>query len=70
MVRDGRVFANTDYPGLEIRYTIDGTEPNEYSTSYSKPFPMAAEVRLKSFDARRRASRTVNVTGQTTVPAH
>ena len=59
VIRDGRLHANTAFPGLEIRYTTDGSEPVESSTLYSGPVAVNGNVKLSTFDTRGRASRAV-----------
>jgi hexosaminidase len=61
VVRDGQVFANVAYPGLDIRYTTDGTEPAADSTRFQRPLPSGQNVRLRTFDSDGRGSRTVDV---------
>lgn len=50
-VVDGRVVMNSPYPDAEIRYTLDGKEPDLSSPLYAGPFsPGAArQVRAKLF---------------------
>lgn len=62
IVRNGRVEANVELPGLDIRYTTDGTEPELASTLYSESVPIHGVVRLRTFDTRGRGSRTVTLT--------
>lgn len=47
---NGVLKANIEYPGLVIRYTTDGAEPNENSTLYSQPVSVKGKVKLKAFD--------------------
>ncbi len=61
VVRDGLLTANTAFPGLEIRYTTDGSEPVASSTLYSGPVEVGDTVKLSTFDTRGRASRSVAV---------
>jgi hexosaminidase len=61
VVRDGRVSANVAFPGLAIRYTTDGTEPDSAAALFQKPIPLSPDIKLRSFDRRGRGSRTVNV---------
>ena len=61
VVMDGKLHANVTFPGLEIRYTTDNTEPTRESTLYEKPVNVTGKVKLKTFDTRGRSSRTVEV---------
>jgi hexosaminidase len=61
MARDGLVYTNTALPGLTVRYTVDGSEPNEKSTVYSEPIQLEREINLRSFDTRGRGGRTVEL---------
>jgi hexosaminidase len=61
VVRSGMVYANIAFPGVVIRYTTDGSEPDQSSPAYSAPFPMAREVKLKSFNTTGSSSRSVQV---------
>jgi hexosaminidase len=57
IVKDGKLIANIDYPGLTIRYTTDGTEPDAASQVYSGPEDVSGKVLLRSFNTRGRGSR-------------
>ena len=61
VVRDGRVSANVAFPGLAIRYTTDGSEPDQSAVLFQQPVPQSSQIKLRSFDSRGRGSRTVNV---------
>jgi hexosaminidase len=61
VVRDVRVSANVAFPGLSIRYTTDGTDPDLASSLFQEPVPLSRNIKLRSFDTRGRSSRTVNV---------
>jgi len=61
IVKDGLVYANTEYPGFTIRFTTDNSEPNENSTVYIKPFQLNGNVKLKVFNALGRGGRTVEI---------
>ena len=37
-VQEGRVLCNTEYPGFDVYYTTDGTEPALISNKYSRSF--------------------------------
>jgi len=61
-VIDGKVYANIDFPGLTVRYTTDGTEPDVDSPVYEGPLEVTGTVQLRSFDTRSRGSRISKVT--------
>ncbi|UZR99266.1 family 20 glycosylhydrolase [Chondrinema litorale] len=50
IIKDGKLYANNLYTGLEIRFTTDGTEPNENSTLYTEPIAVNGTVKLKAFN--------------------
>ena len=53
------LYANTTYPGLEIRYTLDGTEPGPASNLYENPVQVKnSPVKLRAFNQEGRGSRT------------
>ena len=53
-----QLVANVAFPGLTIRYTTDGSEPDERSPEYTDPVAVSGVVKLKTFDTRGRSSRT------------
>lgn len=61
VVEKGILMANNNYPGFEIRYTEDGSEPTMNATLYKEPVKVNGTIKLKAFDARGRSSRTVTV---------
>ncbi|KPK82843.1 MAG: hypothetical protein AMS27_13850 [Bacteroides sp. SM23_62_1] len=61
VIQDGQLYANITFPGLEIRYTTDESEPTNRSTLYENPVSVTGTVKLKAFDTRGRGSRTVEV---------
>lgn len=61
VVANGEVKANVAFPGLTIRYTTDGSEPNEKSPVYKNAIKASGKIKLRSFDAAGKASRTVTV---------
>jgi len=59
---DGQLRANTSFPGLQIRYTVDGSEPNKTSQLYESPVKVNSKnIKLKSFASNGRSSRTVSL---------
>jgi hexosaminidase len=58
------VVANCSYPGLTIRYTTDGSEPNIESDVYKTPLTVekGSLVKMKTFSTKGRSSRTSAIT--------
>ncbi|MEM9888250.1 MAG: family 20 glycosylhydrolase [Bacteroidota bacterium] len=61
ILKEGMLYANVSLPGLVIRYTTDGSAPNENSALYQQPVPVSGVIQLKAFDAAGKESRTVEV---------
>ncbi len=57
IIKDGILYANVAYPGLEIRYTLDGSNPTIDSELFTLPVAVSGTVKLKSFDYKERGSR-------------
>lgn len=57
----GQVKANIQFPGLEIRYTRDGTEPGPGSARYEGPLEAKGKIRFRAFDSSGRGGRSVEV---------
>jgi hexosaminidase len=57
-IEGGQLQANVAFPGLQIRYTVDGTEPDATSAVYTGPVAVSGVVKLRTFDTRGRGSRT------------
>lgn len=60
-VIDRKVHANLGYPGMIMRYTIDGSDPDVNSAQYEDPFEASGTVKIKTFDTRSRSSRPSTV---------
>lgn len=60
IVENGIFKANTQIPGMEIRFTTDGTEPTLKSPLYTQPIQVKNTVRLKVFSGTK-ASLTTQV---------
>jgi hexosaminidase len=39
---------NSGFPGMEIRYTTDGTEPTKDSPLYNQPFQVPGNTTIKA----------------------
>jgi hexosaminidase len=48
-VSDGKLHANVENPGLTIRYTEDGSDPDGNSKVYEGPIPFKGQVKLRAF---------------------
>lgn len=58
-IKENNMFkANVLFPGLQIRYTVDGTEPTKQSSLYVEPVGVGKkEVRAKAYTSTGRGSR-------------
>ncbi|HZY38030.1 MAG TPA: family 20 glycosylhydrolase [Mucilaginibacter sp.] len=57
ILQDGKYFANEQFPGLTIRYTTDGSEPNENSPVYNDAVTNAGNgIKFRAFDTKGRGS--------------
>ena len=54
---DGILYANTQFPGLIIRYTTDGSEPTISSEVYTSPVRVDGAVSASTFNSVGRKSR-------------
>ncbi len=62
IVTNATLFANTTYPGLTIRYTTDGSEPDLNSPIYSSPVEVdSKQIKLRSFNQAGRGGRTSTI---------
>ena len=57
VIRNGLLYANVDFPGLTLRYTTDGSEPDANSPVYSEPVDVTGNVMVRAFDTRGRGGR-------------
>jgi hexosaminidase len=60
-IEKGLLQANINFPGLTIRYTTDGSEPDARSSRYDGPVAARGIVKLRAFDVRGRSSRTTTL---------
>ena len=61
IIKDGLLYANTEYPGFIIRYTTSNSEPDEKSAIYTKPIRIQENVKLRVFNSLGRGSRTIKI---------
>lgn len=59
IVKEGKVFANVQFPEMTIRYTTNGQEPAVNSRIYSTPVTEKGMIKFKVFN---KAGRSGNVT--------
>ena len=59
IIENGMLMANIEFPGLELRFTTDGTEPDISSTLYAAPVEVNSPIRMKAFDSSGKASREI-----------
>ena len=64
VIENGFLKANTAYPGLDIRYTIDGTDPTQKSPLYTSPVAVIGTVKLRAFNSIGRSSRVTTIIGK------
>ncbi len=57
-LKNGKVWANCQFPGLKIRYTINGEEPRPDSKLLNGPIGVKGLLKFSVFDSKGRASRT------------
>mgnify|MGYP001500716748 CR=1 FL=1 len=57
------LYANSAFPGLNIKYTLDGTTPNSNSKNYVTPLKInqSESVHLRLFDNNGRGGNTIMV---------
>lgn len=58
-VQENSLILNAPYPGMKIRYTTDGTEPEINSNIYEKPLDKNKEYKFRLFDNNGKHSRTL-----------
>lgn len=62
IIKDGMLHANVEFPGLIVRYTKDGSEPDFNSLEYTGPVEVpSGQVNLKAFDMAGKTSATVTL---------
>jgi hexosaminidase len=61
IVERGTVKANVQIPGLEIRYTINGSEPTASSALYNQPIATKGTIKAAVFDSSGRRGRITEI---------
>jgi hexosaminidase len=57
---DGQYVANLQFPGMVIRYTTDGKDPDAKSKVYTAPVPANGTVKFRAFDVRGRGGNVAD----------
>ena len=58
VVENGLLKANVEFPGLDLRFTTDGSEPTIESSLFAGPVKVSGTVKIRAFDAVGNSSRT------------
>ncbi len=58
VLEDGILKANLSFPGFEIRYTTDGSEPSLNSPVYTEPVRVDGQVQVRAFTPGGRGGRS------------
>jgi len=66
-VREGRLLANCEFPGLTIRYTLDGSEPTVDSAVYTAPVEVSGASRTRTVTEGPRAGETTQLARSRTI---
>lgn len=64
LLENGKVKANSQYPGLAIRYTTDGTAPTINSALYTSPLTSKGNYLFRTFTPKGNSSRIMRVVNQ------
>ncbi len=59
MIKDGKLYASSEYPGLTIRYATEGHDPTAKSPLYEGPVAVKGPVKLSTTSANGRVSRAI-----------
>jgi hexosaminidase len=64
VIQNNMLYANISFPGLTIRYELDGSEPTRESPIYSEPVEISPndQPRISGFSSTGRAGRSVSPT--------
>ena len=61
IIQNDTLKANIAFPGLTIRFTTNGLEPDPSSTIYEKPIKVEGKVNIRAFAPNGRAGRSWSV---------
>jgi hexosaminidase len=61
VLQDGKYYSNIQFPGMTIRYTTNGKEPDANSPVYSGPVNASGIIKFRAFDAKGRGGNIAEV---------
>ena len=63
IIKNDSLYVRSPYPGLQVRYSLDGSVPNHNSKIYQHPIPVDFDevVVLRSFDAQLNGGKPISV---------
>jgi hexosaminidase len=62
IMRGEKLFSNISLPGLDIHFTIDGSDPTELSPKYNGPVIInGKQIKLRTFTASGKSGRVVTI---------
>jgi hexosaminidase len=61
VIENGLMKVNIAYPGMDIRYTTDGSEPSIQSPLYNGPVSVNGPVKLRAFTSSGRAGKLIEI---------
>jgi hexosaminidase len=63
VVKEEKLYINSPYPGFDLRYTTDGSEPTVASSLYISPVAIKGglQVKVKVFNGKGRSSKTTEL---------
>lgn len=64
VIEQGVLTANTEFPGMTIRYTTDGSEPDVNSPIYAQPVHVGTTARVRVFASNGRGGRSTTIQEQ------
>ncbi|MFQ3341273.1 MAG: hexosaminidase [Flavobacteriaceae bacterium] len=61
IIEESTLYLRQQFPGLEIRYTLDGSEPSRKSALYEKPLKVKNNqtIQARGFDANGRGGKSI-----------
>lgn len=61
IIKDGKVHTNIQLPGLQIRYTTNGSEPSISSKLYTGPITEKGTIKIRAFSSNGRGGKSISI---------